>query len=76
MLGYDAWSNRDAKEFGHWWAEAIVAGEFRVADVQDIVFDSGWQHNREERSAHRVRGKVVTLEPLKYFDPKDGWRDV
>lgn len=57
MAGYAKASEANAKEKGHIWNEALVAGEFRVVGV------------RQASSATWVRMTVVRLEPKSVFDP-------
>jgi hypothetical protein len=60
MSAYGVWSEADAREFGHRYSEAIVAGEYEVTGV------------REERASNwrRTPVRVVSLKPLRVFDPQ------
>jgi hypothetical protein len=59
FIGYSKWSKQDQEDFGHKWAEAIVAGEFEVSDIRE-----------GQESAWRKRPyKIVTLKPVSVFNP-------
>ena len=77
MLAYQKWKPSDAKDFGHVYLEAIVAGRFRVTGVRPVYLDTTWQHDRANHTAHHPTGTIVTLEPVEVFDPSTGqWRKV
>jgi hypothetical protein len=69
MFGYGKWDVADAKDFGHLWMEAIVAGKFRIIGVRQVRYEGTWRKN--------VFLTVVRLEPVAYFDPDtDEWDHV
>lgn len=72
MQGYQKWNKADAKDFGHVWSEAIVAGKFKVVGIGEYE-NFGWQMRnigpRKQDGAH-VISKVVKLEPLEKFNPE------
>lgn len=79
MVAYGKWPTKpgqrnyeegNAKEFGHVYSEAIVAGKFRVVKVETVYMGS--QHSRQplkEEDTPHLYGQVVYLEPLEVFDP-------
>lgn len=66
MVAYSRWGRDDAKEFGHVWSEAIVAGGYTVTKVEEHYFGS--QHNNQHTQS-QVFGKVVYLKQTETFDP-------
>lgn len=83
MVAYGKWptdpkqrgyEDGNAKEFGHVYSEAIVAGRFRVAKVETEYFGS--MHSRKPTAENiQLYGQVVHLEPLAVFDPATkSWR--
>jgi hypothetical protein len=60
MAGYSRWDRENTKDFGHTWAEAIVAGEFRVRGTR-TAHEGGWK---------KLPVTVVELEPVSLFDPE------
>lgn len=68
MVGYAKWKPEDAKEFGHLWMEAIVAGKFRIVSTRRQPYTYSWRED--------VDMTVVRLEPVAYFDPDNNtWVD-
>lgn len=68
IVGYTKFKPADAKEFGHHWMEAIVAGKFRIIDVRSVQYERTWRDD--------IFLTVVRLEPVSYFDPEtDTWVD-
>jgi hypothetical protein len=66
MAGYLRWDREHAKEFGHQWMEAIVAGEFKVTGIRTGK-EGGWRE---------LPVKVVQLAPVRVFDPASRkWRE-
>lgn len=82
MVAYGKWptdpKQRDydegnAKEFGHVYSEAIVAGKFRVVKVETKYFGS--QHSQKPiamEDVPQLYGQVVHLEPIEHFNPETG----
>ena len=73
MGAYDKWKPSEAKEFGHVYSEAIVAGGFKVEGVRQIQMpyfrqvDGRWEHSRPV--------SVVRLRQTETFDPSDrSWK--
>ena len=86
MVAYGMWPTNpkqrgyedgNAKEFGHVYSEAIVAGRFRVVKVETVYMGS--QHSRKPVAPGdipQLYGQVVHLEPIGYFNPSTGkWED-
>lgn len=68
MAGYSRWNKADAEDFGHTWAEALIAGRFRVVGQREQT-RYGW--------SDMPKITVVTLEPVAIFDPTSHqWRNV
>lgn len=61
MAGYARWNKGDAKDFGHTWSEALVAGRFRVVGEREQT-RYGWS----DQSGFTI----ITLEPVAVFDPR------
>jgi Protein of unknown function (DUF3626) len=72
MVAYQKLSRGEAKEAGHVYAEAIVAGKFRVSDVRALWDSDHWQQDRKTRTAYRTTATAVYLEPVAVFDPETG----
>jgi len=82
MVAYGMWPTNpkqrgyedgNAKEFGHVYSEAIVAGRFRVEKVETKYFGS--QHSRKPLPPDEIPqlyGQVVHLTPTGYFNPETG----
>ena len=80
MVAYGKWPTNpkqrgyedgNAKEFGHVYSEAIVAGKFRVEKVETKYFGS--QHSRKPLTMEDVPqlyGQVVHVTPIEYFNPE------
>ena len=61
MQAYSRWRVADAKDFGHQYSEAIVAGRFEVTGVR---------RDREASSAWwRPEVVIVSLRPIEVFEP-------
>lgn len=86
MVAYGIWPTNpkqkgyedgNAKDFGHVYAEAIVAGHFRVVKVETVYMGS--QHSVDPVNPDDVPqlyGQVVHLEPIGVFNPATGkWED-
>lgn len=80
MVAYGKWptdpkqrgyEDGNAKEFGHVYSEAIVAGRFQVEKVETKYFGS--QHSQKPLAMEDVPqlyGQVIYLKPLGYFNPE------
>ena len=73
MLGYQKWNKSDAKDFGHVWSEALVAGKFKVVGFGEYE-NYGWTFFKDPTSssgqnAGHVITKVVKLEPVEKYNP-------
>jgi hypothetical protein len=67
MAGYSKWNKADAKDFGHTWSEALVAGEFEVQDIRKGMSDD----------SRKTPYTIVSLKPSAYFDPEtENWQKV
>jgi len=87
MVAYGKWptdpkqrgyEDGNAKEFGHVYSEAIVAGRFRVVKTEVKYFGSMHSDKRvaEGTPIPQLYGQVVHLEPIGYFNPTTGkWED-
>ncbi len=83
IAGYGAWKKEDAKEFGHKWMEALVAGTFKVDSISEIK-EHGWRqlpvkvYNLSLVAPPRLAGATATFA----FDPdqpRDGhgrWNEI
>lgn len=66
MAAYGKWKLADAKDFGHRYSEAIIAGKFKITGVSSMK-EAAWR----ERDI-----TVVHLVPTKIFDPTTKmWRN-
>lgn len=72
MVGYAKWNKSDAKNFGHVWQEAIVAGGFRIKQIKRAVDPYAWQHDRSRGTAHAPEWDVVYVEQTSTFNPRTG----
>lgn len=72
MVAYGKWKPAEAKEFGHVYTEAIVAGGFRVKEVKRAIDPYRWQHDRKTASAHHPEWDVVYVEQVETFNPSTG----
>lgn len=68
FAGYARWDRQQAKTFGHTWAEAIVAGGFRVASTRDYETDYTVLGKDKAYLAHVT---IVRLEPVEYYSVKN-----
>lgn len=73
MVPYSKWKKDDAKDFGHVYSEALVAGEFRVVRVRKQLLPKPQHDTRPGKTWHpSTLVNVIDVEPIGTFDVGTG----